>query len=190
MHPEQHSYMGALGKPTGNMMLFMNIINFLFLEKAAIEKLKARRQELKEELQLFQNGNFVLEYNKTKILIDIVHYHKYVTFGDKELLMLLVNPVLNNAFQYITEQKFDDPIVIALKEFKINGLTLEGRDLNGGMVKIETTYKEENMLKFLKYNEELKKVSDHDISVYNTFCSGKALWEMEKLIYENCWGCK
>lgn len=187
MHPENHSYMGALGKPTGNMMLFINIINFLFLEKAAIEKLKARRQQLKQELQLFQNGNFVLEYNNTKILIDIVHYHKYVKLGNEELLMLLVNPLLTNAYHYITEQKFEDPIVIALKEFRINGLTLEGKDLNGGDIKIETTYKEENMLKFLRFNEELKKVSENNIAVYNAFRSGKSLWKMERIIYNNLW---
>lgn len=187
MHPNSHSYMGALTQAKSNFMLFNNIINYMFLKPYEIEWLLRKREDLKKDFELFKNGNFVLEYNKTKILIDIVHYHKYVTFDDKELLMLLVNPVLNNAFQYITEQKFDDPIVIALQEFKINGLTLEGRDLNGGMVKIETTYKEENMLKFLAYNEELKKVSAGNIGVYNAFCSGKALWEMERIIYTNLW---
>lgn len=187
MHPYRHSLMGAAGMTTGNVMLFINIINFLFMEKAAIEQLIERRAQIKEVLEIFKNGNFVLEYNNTKILIDIVHYHKYVNFGDKELLMLLVNPVLNNAHQYITEQKFENPIVIALKEFKINSLTLEGVDLNGGEVKIETTYKEENMIKFLLYNEDLKRVSSHNISVYNTFRSGKALWKMERIMYTKLW---
>lgn len=187
MHPERHNYMGALGKTNGNVTLFINIINFLFMEKAAIEQLIERRAQIKEDLEIFKKGNFVLEYNNTKILIDIVHYHKYVKFGDKELLILLVNPVLNNAYQYITEQKFEEPLIIALKEFKINDLTLEGVDLNGGEVKIETTYKEENMIKFLLYNEELKRVLDHDLSAYNAFRSGKAMWKMEGMIYENCW---
>jgi hypothetical protein len=187
MHPDRHSLMGAAGMPTGNIMLFINIINFLFMEKKVIEELIERRSQIKENLEIFKNGNFVLEYNNTKILIDIVHYHKYVKFGNKELLMLLVNPVLNNAYQYITEQKFDNPVVIALKEFKVNGLTLEGKDLKGGDVKIETTYKEENIAKFVYFNEELKRVSSTDIAIYNTFRSGKALWKMEGMIYENCW---
>lgn len=188
MHPERHYYVGALGRTEGNVMLFMNIINVLFLEKKDIELLLERRQQLTEELEVFKNGNFVLEYNNTKILIDIVHYHKYVKYNNKELLLLLVNPVLNNAFQYLTDQKFEEPLIMALKEFKINGLTLVGTDLNDDEVKIETTYKEENIAKFLLYNEELKKVSDHDISVYNAFCSRKALWKMEEMVYENCWG--
>jgi hypothetical protein len=187
MHPDQHSFAGAAGMPTGNMKLFINIINFLFIEKAAIEKLIERRSQIKEDLEIFKNGNFVLEYNNTKILMDIVHYHKYVKFGNRELLMLLINPVLTNAYQYITEQKFEDPLIIALKEFKINGLTLAGKDLNDGEVKIETTYKEENMEKFLLFNEKLKRVSERDITVYNAFRSGRALWKMEGMIYENCW---
>lgn len=187
MHPDQHSYMGGIGKPTGNMMLFVNIINFLFMEKAAIEQLTDKREQLNEELEIFKNGNFVLEHKNTKILIDIVHYHKYVKFNDRQLLLLLVNPVLNNAYQYITDQMFEDPLIVVLKDFKINGLTLEGIDLDGGVVKIETTYKEENIAKFVLFNEELNRVSELDISAYNVFRSGKALWKMEELIYENCW---
>lgn len=187
MHPEKNSYMGAIGKTNGNVMLFINIINVLFMEKKDVKQLTVIREQLKVDLEIFKNGNFILEYNNTKVLIDIVHYHKYVKFGGKELLMLLVNPVFNNTYQYITEQKFEEPLIIALKEFKINGLTLAGNDLNGGEVKIGTTYKEENLVKFLLYNEELKRVSSHNISVYNAFLSGEALWKMEGMIYENCW---
>jgi hypothetical protein len=186
MHPDRHSYMGGIAN-SDNVILFINIINQLFLDKNSIQKLLEKRKEIADKLEVFKDGNFVLEYNNSRILMDIVHYHKYVKFGDNQLLMLLVNPILNNAYQYITDQKFENPIVIALKEFKIYGLTLEGVDLNDGDVKIETTYKEENMEKFLSYNEELKRVSDHNISVYNAFRSGRGLWKMEGMIYENCW---
>jgi hypothetical protein len=89
--------------------------------------------------------------------------------------------------QYLNDQKFEEPLVIALKEFKINKNTVEGTDLNKGVVKIEPTNKEENIIKFLMYNEELQKVSNNHIHTYNAFRSGKALWEMERIMYTNLW---
>jgi hypothetical protein len=187
MHPDKHSYMGAIGKPNGNVMLFINIINFLFMEKVAIEQLTSKREKLNKELEIFKNGNFVLEHNNTKILMDIVHYHKYVKFGDRELLMLLVNPILIDVYETLTNHRFGKPLIVILKDFTINGLTLVGKDLNNGIVSIETTYKEENMMKFEAYYEELDRVSDSNKHLYFSSASQDALWEMEKVIYENCW---
>jgi len=187
MHPDKHSFMGAIGKPNGNIMLFINIINFLFLDKKEIEQLSARREQLNEELEIFKNGSFILEHNNTKILMDIVHYHKYVKFNDKELLMLLVNPILIDVYESLTTHRFYKPLVIIIKDFTINRLTIEGTDLNDGAVSIGTTYKEENIMKFLAYYEELDRVSDSDKNLYFSSASQDALWEMEKVIYENCW---
>lgn len=187
MHPERHNYMGALGRTEGNVMLFINIINFLFLEKKDIELLLDRRQQLKEELEIFKNGDFVLEYNNTKILMDMVHYHKYVKFNNQELLLLLVNPILTDVYETLTNHRFGDPLIVALKDFKITGATIEGTDLKNSVVKINVTNKGENMLKFLAYTYELDKVSENDKGLYNAFTSQRALWNMEEMIYENCW---
>lgn len=187
VHPDTDAYMGALTQAKSNFMLFNNVINQLFLQPDEIKSLLEKRKQITAALEPFKNGNFVLEYNNTKILMDIVHYHKYIQHQDKELLLLLVNPVLNNPVQYLNDQKFEEPLVIALKEFKINKKTVEGRDLNDGEVKIEPTNKEENIIKFLMYNKELQKVSDDHIHTYNAFRSGKALWEMEKIMYTNLW---
>jgi hypothetical protein len=185
MHPENHSYMGALAKPKGNVMLFINIINFLFMEKATIEQLKARRQQLKEELQLFQNGNFVLEYNNT--LIDRIHYHKYVKYDNKELLLLSANSFVSDVYEMLTNHRFYDSKIIALKDFKITGSTIEGTDLNDEVVKISIMSDGGNLLKFIGYTDELDRVSENDKNLHLVWTSQKAIWKIEEIIHENCW---
>lgn len=185
VHPDRHSFMGVLAKAKSNFMLFNNIINLMFLQDKEIKELLKNRLVIRNKLEVFKNSLYVLETSKHKILIDTIHSHKYACYNNKELLILFVNPILNNPVQYLNDQKFEEPIVIALKDFKINKLTLEGTDLYGGVVKIQTTNKPENIMKFLMYNEELKKVPEHNKSVYNDFRSGKALWEMESIMYNN-----
>jgi hypothetical protein len=185
MHPERHNYMGALGKPKGNVMLFINIINVLFMEKKVIEELIKRREELKIELEPFKNGSFVLEYNNT--LIDMVHYHKYVKYDNKELLLLSANSLATNVYEMLTNHRFYDSKIIALKDFKITGSTIEGTDLNDEVVKISVMNDGENLLKFIGHTDELDRVSENDKHLYLVWTSQKAIWKIEEIIHENCW---
>lgn len=185
MHPERHNYMGALGKPKGNVMLFINIINVLFMEKKVIEELIKRREELKVELEPFKNGNFVLEYNNN--LIDRIHYHKYVKCNNKELLLLSANPIAPNVYEMLTNHRFYDSKIIALKDFKITGSTIEGTDLNDEVVKISVMSDGGYLLKFIGYTDELDRVSENDKHLHLVWTSQKAIWKIEELIHEYCW---
>jgi hypothetical protein len=185
MHPERHNYMGALGKPKGNVMLFINIINVLFMEKKVIEELIKRREELKIELEPFKNGSFVLEYNNT--LIDIVHYHKYVKYDNKELLLLSANSIAPNVYEMLTNHRFYDSKIIVLKDFKITGSTIEGTNLNDEVVKINVMNDRGNLLKCIGYTDELDRVSENDKHLHLVWTSQKAIWKIEEIIHENCW---
>jgi hypothetical protein len=185
MHPERHNYMGALGKPKGNVILFINIINFLFMDKKDIEELIEGREELKVELEPFENGSFVLEYNNT--LIDMVHYHKYVKYDNKELLLLSANSIAPTEYEMLTNHRFNDSKIIALKKFKIRGSTIDGTDLNDEIVKISVMNDGENLLKFIGYTDELDRVSENDKHLHLVWTSQKAMWKIEELIHQNCW---
>lgn len=187
MHPEKHSYMGALAQVKKNYMLFNNIINMLFLEPEAIIELINKRANVKEQLEVFKNSLFVLETSNKKILIDTILYYKYFKHSDNELLLLFVNPLLLNVYERLTNHQFDKPMLVVLKSFTIDKLSITGLDLEGNVVKIYFTDKLENVLQLKIYCNEIEKVDSHNISGYNAFRSGRALWEMERMVYENCW---
>lgn len=187
VHRDSYFYMGALGMAKSNFMLFNNIINLLFLDLDDLEKLIERKEQIKQELSFFQKGNFVLEHNDSRILIDQVVFHKYSIHKNKELLLLVVNPILINAYDMFTSHRFDNPLILTLSKFKINELKLEAKDLNNNPVKIEETFKCDNLIKFSNYYDELERVSQHDIQGYIAYNTHNALLKMEELIYSNVW---
>lgn len=187
MHPDQHSYMGAIGRPKSNAMLFTNIINYLFMQKASLEDLLERRKKLEIGIANFKDGLFVIERDMKKHLFDTVHFHKYCFFKENELLVLLFNPILTNVSTCLGEHKFPPPLMVCLKEFVIEDLTIEGIDMQDRHIKIYPTKKEQNILIQQSYYNELKLVSAHDIQGYHAYLSSKALWETEQMIHNNCW---
>jgi hypothetical protein len=185
VHPDRHSFMGGLSQAKGNFMLFNNIINLMFLQDKEIQLLLKNRLVISDKLEVFKNSLFVLETSKHKILIDTIHFHKYVSFNYKELLILLVNPILLNVYENLTQNKFPEPLLVILKEFKIEDSKINGFDIENNPVMINYSDKLANILTLKTYSEEIAKLEIGKMSMYNAYRSEIALWEMERIIYSN-----
>jgi len=187
MHPVKHSFMGIASRANSNAHLFINIINLLFSSQHELEQINIKNKTLKEELSIFKNGLFVLEYNETKILIVDIHSSKYVKGNRSGLFLLYVNPIFNNVDKIFIQKQYPDPLVLAFKSFNINNSILEAIDSNDSPVRIYTTDKPENLSRWYLYSEELKKVEAADLNLYMNMNGNRVLWQMEALIYNNCW---
>ena len=187
VHPEQYSFSGVLGYTHKNVKLFIKILNLLFMEGIQLEKLLEKRNDLKNKMNVFKDGLFVLEFNNREILIDRIHEFKYLENEGIKLLLLFVNPLSKNVYENLKEHKFEEPLIIALKEFNIKNYTIEGVDLKNQSVKIYPSMKMEDKQKLFMYNNDISRVSKEDMHLFINFNSNRAMWLMEDIIYENCW---
>lgn len=186
MHPDRHSLMGIASKANSNSHLFINIINLLFSSKDSLEDSNSTQTSLLEILPRFKTGLFVLDYGQ-KILIVDVHTLRFVKGNKSSLLLLYINPIYSNVKEVFSEKKYPDPLLLSLNRFNIEGDTLEGEDGVHGTVRIYPTDKPENIAQWYRYNEELQKLSNSDIEMYNSVNSNRVLWQMERMIYNHCW---
>lgn len=187
VHPEEYTLSGFLGYTDKNAMLFINLINLLFLPENEMQSLITKQEQLEKQLEKFKNNLFVVEFNDTKILIDTIHKFKFLKNLNHKLLILFVNPIRIDAFETITNKTYGDPLLLKLKDFEIDSLNINGVDLENNPIKIYKNIKPENLEKALYYYNELSKVSERDLYIFISSNSNKSLWEMEKIIYENCW---
>jgi hypothetical protein len=58
----------------------------------------------------------------------------------------------------MTNHSFHDPKIIALKDFRIEGTTIEGTDVNNEVVKISVMKNGADTLNLLGYTDELDRV--------------------------------
>ena len=186
MHPDRHSFMGTMSLPDSNVRLFINIINLLFLKAEHLNSMHKNIDNIEIELLPFKTGLHVLEFQNKKILIDGFHTFKYREFNNNKLLMLYINSLTTKVHEQFVEHKYPEPLVLTFTDFEIKEDSIEGVDLEDKPIKIYIDDKEQNLKTYFEYNEALSKVSKADIHMYSTN-SSKALWQMEKIIYQNCW---
>ena len=187
MHPERHAFAGAMSYADGNAQLFVNVINMLFMNKEQLFKMHNEIEKIETELYPFQKGLHVLQFKDQKILIDGFHTFKYREFENNKLLLLYINPLTTNVHELFVEKKYPEPLIITFADFKINEESIEGVDLDGKPMKIYIDDKEQNLKSYYNYNEDLSEISESDIHMFIELNSSSALWQMEKIIYENCW---
>jgi hypothetical protein len=166
-------------------------MNQLFLDNNEISLLVSNRAALKEKFEVFRENFssklFILNNTCQKTLINDIHYHKYFTFNQKELLFLLVNPLLLDAYDRLTSHKFGAPYLLILKEFDFIDSKITGIDLDNNQIEIYETSNPLNWEQLKEYLNEMRLVSDGDKHLFNAHRSSESLWEIEKVVYNNLW---
>lgn len=187
MHPDKLMYMGAIGFTDANARLFVNTINLLFLDIDKLNTLHNNIDQIDPQILPYQKGLHVLEFKDQKILIDGFHTYKYREFENNKLLLLFINPLTTTVHEQFVEHKYPEPLIITFTEFKISEDIIEGIDLEGTPMKIYIDNKYENFNTYYDYNLALRNISKSDASIFFDWSGNKAIWKMERIIYENCW---
>ncbi|TKD66536.1 hypothetical protein [Flavobacterium sp. ASW18X] len=186
MHPKSHSVYGALGFTNGNTMLFINIINKLFLEKNRLLHILNRQEELKKEIQRFRDGRYILTFNELKILVWKIYDIKYFKYQDKEFFYIYVGVVSQNIEQDIVQNRIN-PLVISLRELTISETGFKGLDVDGCPVKLTKNIDLRNILSYQKYHTAKLQLPFDNLRFYLEQNERLVLWHYEELMYEHCW---
>lgn len=187
MHPDKHSFTGAMGFTDSYARFFVNIINLLFQNASELKDLGKKTETIDSKLQSFKTGLHILEFQNIKILIYGFHMFKYREFKNNRLLILYVNPLITNVYEQLVEHKYPEPLIITFIDFKLKEDSIEGVDLEGKPMRIYKNDKEENLKMYQEYLSALSKISEIDIGIFSSSNSSKALWKIERIVYENCW---
>tara|TARA_R110001583_G_scaffold5731_6_gene30542 strand:- start:1340 stop:2296 length:957 start_codon:yes stop_codon:yes gene_type:complete len=186
MHPDKHVIMGAMGFTNGNVMLFVNIINKLFLSEKELNYNALEYEKLSTKMSKFKQGLFRLDFEFGPTLITTIYDFKYIKHKDSEILLLYVQPILNNFKSNIEKYNYE-VLVLALKEFEIKGHKLKGIDINNKPINIYSNQKEENIIVWKSFLQEYDEVNFNLKEQFQIETSRMALWRYEELIYQNCW---
>jgi hypothetical protein len=187
VHKGSHTFMGVVGYPIHNIRLFINLINQIFQEENQVKIINNKNKLISEFSEKYKEKPMVLEFNKTRILINNILSFKYIKFKDTELLMLLIEPVLTNTYKLLTENPSRKPLLITIKDFIVTGETVQGIDQNEKMVSVHLTSENDNMEVHKLFLKEKSRLSEINLQIYRLSILGDAFWDMEKIMFDNCW---
>lgn len=186
MHPKNHTIYGAMGFTNGNAMLFVNVINKLFLSEEELDLNAMEKEKLSPKFKKFSQGLFVMDFERKRMLITSIYDFKYIKHKGRELLLIYVQPILLN-FKEVVKNNNYESLVVALTSFKIEGHRISGVDDNGVPINIYPNQNEANIIIWENFIEEYESINNDDIRQFTTKALSMALWRYEELIYENCW---
>jgi len=184
MHPDRHSFSGVMSFADANAILFINVVNMLFLDSAQLKTIHEKVEQLENELTPFKSGLHVLEFEGKKILIDGFHMFKYRELENNALLLLYINPLTTKVEEQFLEHKYPDPLIVGFSEYEIKNNKLKGIDINGETMSIYISDKPENLDAYGNYCQALSKIPEEKIHMFSSSNSSSALWKMERMIYE------
>ena len=187
MHPDKYQLSGIVGAPSINVMLFVNVINKMFLKKPLLKSIQNIQNSLDSSLaHLVQGGLFLLEHKNNKYAVNKIFECRFYSDGLKDIYLLWINVLLNNITDNIKKYRFD-PFVVALKNLKPTSGGLIGQDFDDNEIILSST-KHPECIKILKdYNQEKKNVKFDDLDFYLTNLERKAYWTYERLTYSHLW---
>jgi hypothetical protein len=187
VHKESHTFMGIVGYPINNIKLLINLINQIFQEQNEIKNINNKNKLISEFLENYKEKPMILDFNRTRILINNILSFKYIRFDNTELLILLMEPVLTNTFNLLTENPSRNPLLVTIKNFIVNREIIKGIDQNEEKVSVHFTYEDEYIKTYKLFLEEKSRVSEINLHRYKLSILGDAFWDMEKTMFDSCW---
>ena len=179
MHPETNSFKGGIGGLGKNMELFVLVINELFRENEWLQDHFNQDVQFAKQIELFRNNLLVFEKNGQGILSSGIIAFRLLD----ETLLLILNPVLTNTIQALSEHRYPNPIKVELSTFAFQDEMLCGTSVEGHQTRIFTTAKPENLRLFENHQSGLEAVNELDRCFYNHFMADEASWSLVKMEY-------
>lgn len=78
VHKDMHTFMGVVGNPINNIRLIINLINQIFQLENEVKIINNKNKFLSEFLENYKEKLMILEFNRTRILINNILSFKYV----------------------------------------------------------------------------------------------------------------
>lgn len=179
MHPEMNSFQGGMGPLNKNLQFFVLIINEIFRDNKWLLDHFNQDQQFAKQIELFRNNLLVFEKDGHGILSSGIIAFRLLD----ETLLLVLNRVLTNTIQALSEHRYSNPITIELASFAFQDEILCGTSVEGHQIRIFTTEKPENLRLFENHQSGLEAVNKLDRCFYNHFMADEASWSLVKVEY-------
>lgn len=182
MHPGEGSYLGAFLNHSSKLKLFVNIVNFLFIDEQKLNTLTNTEFSLKEIIKSFDTTYFTALINNKKYLIKRIINHKVIHNKSDTSLILVLEPVLTDAFEFASKY-VGNPIRVLITNYTVKHNKINGTNGNGGHFELLTDNKKENIIVVNKFENDLKRLKDRNRINYEIHLDHKALLDIIDLTY-------
>jgi len=168
MHPERHSYSGAMCK--GAIQSTVTLLNEIFIPGPIFTPFLNHHQAIKEQLFTYQKGLFVLEFQDNRYLVESVEVAAAILADGKWIYYLVACPVTLNIGEQMTKHSYSKPLLYFVTDLSIGENELIAKEMeNSSWIKINTTNHPDNLVTYQKFIAEREEAEENDRVMYDHF---------------------
>ncbi|MDX1905518.1 MAG: hypothetical protein SF053_00680 [Bacteroidia bacterium] len=183
MHPDNHSYMGAMDIWVKNLKSVVNVLNLMFLPDAELVEMHRRTEVFTSSLTMFKDQLLVLEVPEKKYLIHSIQ--SFVVARDTFFIAL--EPVMLDAFEAISNHRDLSGLLMVVRNPIPGEGSISGQDSAGNAISLSLNHKEENRETHRFFCEDLAKLDNTSRSFYQLHLKNHYIWQIEEEMYA-WWG--
>ena len=118
MHPDSHTYSGAMSK--GYIKQTVSLLNTLFLPPGLFAGFQQHLDAITKKAQSFQHGPFVLETAGNKFLLEAASIEAAAFIENEWQYLLAGYPVMLNALENLTNHSYVKPLCFFVRALSIS----------------------------------------------------------------------
>ena len=184
MHPERHSAGWFMAKGKGNIQMFGNCINEIFLGNQELENRRSKRKKLEFLQQSVLKGPIGVEIKDRVFFVESISSFRVFSKSGKIKVALCFTPYYDNIAELINRMNCT-PYYIILDDFSLNGHEINGKTMDGMVVRIHST---KNLIALEQQRVWSEEVENQDQQqVYFRSVTDRFIWQCEDLIYNCSW---
>tara|TARA_Y100000588_G_C14101532_1_gene859039 strand:+ start:144 stop:1085 length:942 start_codon:yes stop_codon:yes gene_type:complete len=185
MHPENHSFGWFMAKGKGNIKMFSNLINEMFLDDVELKLIKEERQKFKNFMKLLVNSILCFQISDLEYFAQEINGFRIFPRSNSIKAAISVIPFYPNITE-VMDKRYTEPFIIYLDEYcfkeeSIIGKTLEGEDIIFRASKSELALAEQK-----KWKEGIAHSKNNEVKKYHfATTKDKFIWKCEEMIYNS-----
>lgn len=165
-----------------------NLLNQLFLDKESIDKYDSKVESYASQSKHLQKGLYILEYQHSKLLIESALPVAIGGNSDTLSSLWVFHPVLSRFSKTKDDYKLTYPIILSLKEVKIEKSGISAKELHSNdLVELVITEKKENIRKQENFKKQVYASTPDVVKMHMSFVEGKVMDEIEKFMQSERW---
>jgi hypothetical protein len=187
MHPENHSAGWFMIKGKGNIQMFANFINEMFLEEAELNYMMSEREKFEDFRNSISENPFCIQLNENEFYAEEINSIRvFPNFGSIKAAISVV-PYYENITDLL-DKMYTKPYVLYLKDYRVEGSLIMGETIDGINLSIGTTKSELAMEQRDNWLADIQKSEKKDWKdVYFASMKDKFIWKCEEMIYRDSW---
>ncbi len=165
-HPKQHSFAGGTFRQ--HIIVGVNLLNLIFEDPSVATTAQHLQQQFEQNNgDLQQDGLFILEHTGQRFLVTGMQLTSVFSTPSGWVYYCVFKPVLQQAFQSLSNHRYPPPLIVALQNPVRTGDTLEGTDLKTQTaVRVGPNNRPENIQALQQHQSEWAQLDELDQASY------------------------